>query len=159
MKSQKIKAVVISTLLVGLVAIASCSRHENRYRPDNHNLTTHVERISRELDLNQDQVEQLEALISNFEEKRTAIERGHAILDDIGQQLAAEQFDEKYAANSISNFLEERNSRIRRSEQTSLVLFHTKFPFHYVMEGAPVSDPLSRISIRSRDTFVIHLLF
>lgn len=105
MKSQKIKAVVISTLLVGLVAIASWSRHENRYRPDNHNLTTHAERISRELDLKQDQVEQLEALISNFEEKRTAIERGHAIVDDIGQQLAAEQFDEKYAANSISNFL------------------------------------------------------
>jgi Spy/CpxP family protein refolding chaperone len=107
MKSQKIKAIVISTLLVGLVAISSCSRHENRYRPDNHYLTTRVERISRELDLNKDQVEQLEALISNFEEKRTAIVRGHAIVDDIGQQLAAEQFDEKYVANTISNYLDE----------------------------------------------------
>jgi len=107
MKSQKIKAILISTLLVGLVAISSCSRHENRYRPDNHNLTTHVERISQELDLNQGQLEQLEVLISNLEEKRTAIERGHAILDDIGQQLAEEQFDEKYAANTISNYLDE----------------------------------------------------
>ena len=107
MKSQKIKAILISTLLVGLVAISSCSRHENRYRPDNHNLTTHVERISQELDLNQGQLEQLEVLISNLEEKRTTIKRGHAIVDDIGQQLAAEQFDEKYVANTISNYLDE----------------------------------------------------
>jgi Spy/CpxP family protein refolding chaperone len=107
MKSQKIKAIVISTLLVALVAISSCSRHENRYRPDNHNLTTHVERISRELDLSQDQLERLEVLISNLEEKQTAIERGHAIVDDIGQQLAAEQFDEKYIENTISNYLDE----------------------------------------------------
>ena len=107
MKSQKNNAILISTLLVGLVAISSCSRHENRYRPEHHNLTTHVERISRELDLNQDQSEQLEVLISNLEEKRTAIERGHAIVDDIGQQLTAEQFDEKYVANTISNYLDE----------------------------------------------------
>jgi len=107
MKSQKIKAIFISTLLIGLVAISSCSRHKNNYRPGNYNLTTQVERISRELDLNQDQVEQLEVLISKFEEKWTAIERGHAIVDDIGQQLAAEQFDEKYVANTISNYLDE----------------------------------------------------
>lgn len=107
MKSQKIKAIFISTLLIGLVAISSCSRHENHYRPGNYNLTTHVERISRKLDLNQDQLEQLEVLISNFEEKRTAIEKGHVIADDIGQQFTAEQFDEKYVANTISNYLDE----------------------------------------------------
>lgn len=107
MKSQQIKTILVSALLVGLVAISSCSRHEDRYRLDNHNLTTHVERISRELDLNQDQVEQLEVLISNFEEKRAAIERGHAIVDEIGQQLTAKQFDEKYVANTISNYLDE----------------------------------------------------
>jgi len=107
MKSQKIKAIFISTLLISLVAISSCSRHENHYRPGNYNLTAHVERISRKLDLNQDQLEQLEVLISNFEEKRTAIERGHVIVDDIGQQYTAEQFDEKYVANTISNYLDE----------------------------------------------------
>jgi len=107
MVSQKINTILISTLLMGLVAISSCSRHENRYRTDKHNLTTHVERISRELDLNQDQSEQLEVLISNFEEKRIAEERGHAIVDDIGQQLTADQFDEKYVANTISKYLDE----------------------------------------------------
>jgi len=107
MKSQKIITILVSALLVGLVALSSCSRHENRYRRDNQNLINHVERISQELNLNQSQLEQLEVLLSNLEEKRTAIERGHAILDDIGQQLAEEQFDEKYAANTISNYLDE----------------------------------------------------
>ena len=107
MKSQKINAILIFALLVGVVALSSCSRQENRYRPDNRNLTTQVERIARELDLNQDQSEQLELLISNLEEKRTAMERGHAIVDDIGQQLTAEQFDDKSVTNSISNYLDE----------------------------------------------------
>mgnify|MGYP001825969567 CR=1 FL=1 len=107
MKSQKIKTILVSALLVGSVALSSCSRHENRYRPDNHNLINHVERISQELNLNHSQLEQLEVILSNLEEKRTAIERGHAIVDEIGQQLTAKQFDEKYVANTISNYLDE----------------------------------------------------
>ena len=107
MKSQEIRAFYFSALLVGLVVLSSCSRHENRYRPDSNSFTTQVERISQELDLNQGQLEKLDALISMLDDKETTKQKGRAIVVDIAKQLEAEQFDEKYAANTISNYLDE----------------------------------------------------
>jgi len=107
MKLQRIKIVLLSTLLIGFVAVSGCSRHNNRYQSGNHNFRDHTERISRELDLTQYQEKQLEVLISNLEDKRAVVKKGHEIVDAIVQQLNSDQFDEEYAAQTISNYLNE----------------------------------------------------
>ena len=107
MKLKIIKIVVLSTLLIGFVAVSGCSRHNKRYQTGNQNFSGHTERISRELDLTQYQEKQLEVLASNLEDKRAVVEKGHEIVEAIVQQLNSDQFDEEYAAQTISNYLNE----------------------------------------------------
>jgi Spy/CpxP family protein refolding chaperone len=107
MKIKRIKIVLLSTLLIGFVAVSGCSRHNNRYQSGNHDFRDHTERISRELDLTQYQEKQLEVLASNLEDKRAVVEKGHEIVEAIVQELNSDQFDEEYAAQTISNYLNE----------------------------------------------------
>lgn len=107
MKPQRAKVLLFSILLMGFIALSGCSHHGNRYRSENHNFSNHTDRISQELDLSQDQEKHLEVLISNLEDKHTALEKGHTVVEEVFNQLSAEQFDEQYVTNEISEYLDE----------------------------------------------------
>jgi len=107
MKPQRAKVLLFSILLMGFITLTGCSHHGNRHRSDNHNFSNHADRITQELELSQNQEKQLEVLISNLEDKRAALAKGHTVVEEVFKQLSAEQFDEQYITNAISEYLDE----------------------------------------------------
>ena len=144
MKLQRIKIVLLSTLLIGFVAVSGCSRHNNRYQSGNHNFSDHTQRISRELHLTQYQEKQLEVLVSNLEDKRAVVEKGHEGVEAIVQQLYSDQFDEEYAAQTISNYLNE-------VEGVSLDFVTELSALHETLSGEQRVKLVQHLSLTDRD--------
>lgn len=99
--------ILLLASFIAAVAVSSCSRHDNRFRFGDLNPSDHVEKISEELKLTQSQSKELEAFISDLEDKKVLVQKGHNIMDMVVQELGSDQFDEESVEQAVSHYLSE----------------------------------------------------
>ena len=93
MNRAKINQAIVSTLVIGLLALTACHRHNRLHQmdaPGRHKISSH---IAERLDLDQSQVKQLKTMLADLEKKRETLLNGNRLYDEFSRQLAGDEMD------------------------------------------------------------------
>lgn len=123
MKSQNVIRILLMTLFIAAVAVPGCSRHDKRSQSSDLDHSDDLERISRELMLTKSQSRELEAFISNLEDKNVVVQKGHNIIDMVVLELGSDQFDGESVEQAVSTYLNEIEV-MSRNVVSALSTFH-----------------------------------
>ena len=123
MNEQAAYKLITIILSIGLLVITGCHHHGSRRYYSTRDLNNVTDKIVKDLELNQSQERQLDAILSSLEEKKDELSRGHELVDEISKQLASEDLDEVYLRKRTSEVFRELEE-VSKDFITQLAAFH-----------------------------------